>query len=243
VNLYYAVRFDQLESILDGGLVCRTGENDLAPIELVAYSPWAEGSLFLREDQCSVKNLEYDVVVLCVQLISIEDKCVESLKTPGGDVLRYECVDVIDSSDLSIAWAGNIFPLKEFMELFRQYKDQGAISSESMELIECVQWFMMGAEKIKAIFSIIGYHIARHFNELAVLTGFSVEHLRELWYCRMSAERFFVDIKESREEGLVLGMFGSGLSIQQIENRVKWRRQDIEDLLHYRGLLGVSTTE
>ena len=234
MDLYYGIHLDQLENILECGLGITLGETENIPIQLDLYSCFAQASRMMNDYKNGVQTLS-DIVVLSVQSASITDNCLEPLRTANGHTIRYICSEIIDSSSLALVWAGYDIPLIEFMNLYAQLKENGVAVSGSETLIKCVQWFMMGNEKHETIFNIIGH--GRHFDDVATLTGYSAELLRKLWSDNESAVIQFIRYKESYEEGIILGMFESGFSIEEIEKKVNWSRDNIRDFLLEEGLL------
>jgi len=231
MHLYHVVHFDQLEHIIDNGLGIRLGETESIPIILEVYPQWAEGRRIIRDYKRGVENLIEETVVLCVEMGSIECSCEEYLKTEHGNAIRYICTDVIDSSDLFILWADNVFPLEGFLTLCNKLKCNGFAADSSEALMKCVQWYTMGAEKRKAIFDIMGGWRARHIDDLVILTGYSADQLISLWRQHEASIEYYVSYKGAYEKGLIKGLYESGCSIEEIAESVKWRKQDVEEIL------------
>jgi len=237
MELYYAVHFEQLDYIMEHGLGIRFGETECIPIQLVTYSHWAEGMRLMADYKCGVESTTDDIVVLSVQMASIEARCEEYLRTGHGTVTRYICTDIIDSSELSVLWADYTFSLKEFMCLNGQLRYNGIVAGSSEALMKCVQWYAMGNEKREALFNIIGRWRASHVDDLAALTGYSADVIKKLWWHHESAIEYFVRCKESYEIGRIIGMYESGFSIEEIKGNVKWDKHGIEEILKAEGLL------
>lgn len=229
--LYHAVHFDELKEILDVGLGRKQKNSEDSSFELYKYAAWAETGCMIDDFITGVESFP-DIVVLSVQSTSIKDNCLEPYDPEAGSVIKCTCTDVIDSTYLAIAWAESNIPLKEFMDLYAQQKGQHVDVGRSEAPMKCVQWFAMGAEKRKAIFNIICDGIfARHFNELAILTGYSADQIEDLWWQYNYTKDSFNKFKRYYEEGLICGMYESGCSIEKIEEKVNWERQKIENLL------------
>ena len=200
MNLYYGTHLDQLENILECGLRIMLGETENMPIQLDIYSNFAQSIRMFNDYKNGVKTLS-DTVVLSVQSESITDGCLKPFSTAMGHTYRYICTEIIDSSRLALVWADNNIPLIDFMDAYTQLKENGVVVSGSETLINSVQWFMMGNEKHEAIFNIIGHTRGWHFDDVAILTGYSAELLRILWSDNESALIQFFEYKNLMKKG------------------------------------------
>jgi len=104
-------------------------------------------------------------------------------------------------------------------------------------IAQCVRWFAMESEKREAILKIIGDCQRNHFEDLAVLTGFSADLLRCLWGHREATMHHYEVSKKSYEEGLVIGMYESRCSIEKITDHLNLHRQVIEGIIEREGRL------
>ena len=122
------------------------------------------------------------------------------------------------------------------MDACTQLRNQGLLSSESEIITKCASWFTTDISKREAIFNIMGYYIGHHFDDLAVLTGYSADILYALWRHRKSVNDQYYTNKKSYEKGTILGMHKNGKTIQEIQETVNWKEQDILSLLEEKGL-------
>lgn len=183
MKLYYAVYIEELEQIYENGLTIWLNETDNLPIKLDLYAYSTPKRLMMAEYERSGKyNFEHssDIVILCLREDAIENYRLDPYNPYGNGVIGYYCADIINSSDIDIVWAYNKIPLSSFMELCTQLTNQHIAVSDSEELTQCVRWFTMGRDKRNSIFNIIGRWRGNQFDDLATLTGFNAENLRDL---------------------------------------------------------------
>ena len=218
MHLYYAVHFDQLETILEKGLGTVVGETDTTPMLLMIYPSFAEVNLMMENHKSGVDESS-EIVVLCINADLIEDAYFEPYEMENGRTYRYICTCVVESLYLGIKWADHILPLQEFMDTYVQLRDHGLAVSESEIISKCASWFMIESKKREAMFNIIGRMRESHFDDLAVLFGYSADLLRSLWHHRESVNEHYRAIKKSREKGTILGMYKNGYSIEEIQKR------------------------
>ena len=235
MHLYYAVHFDQLEAILEKGLGTMVGETEIIPMLLMIYPSFAEVYLMMENDRSGVDESS-EIVVLCINADSIEDAYLEPYEMENGHAYRYICSCIVESLYLGLKWADHILPLQEFMDTYVQLRDHGSVVSDSEIISKCVSWFMMESKKREAMFNIIGRLRGSHFDDLAVLTGYSADLLRALWYYRESVNEHYHAIKESREKGIIIGMYENGYSIEEIHKKINWQEQRIIGVLQEEGL-------
>ena len=235
MHLYYAVHFDKLEAIVEKGLGAMIGETEAMPMRLMIYPSFAEVELMMKDYKFQVDESS-EIVMLCVDVDSIEDDYLEPYEMVDGHAYRYICTCIIDSSNLALAWADYTVPLKEFMAAYTRLRDQSYAVSDSEILSKCVSWYMLEIEKREAMFNIIGHWIGHHFDDLAVLTGYSTDILVALWHYRKSVDEHYITRKESYETGVILGMYENGCSIEEIQKKVNWQEQSIIDILQKEGL-------
>ena len=87
MDLYYAVHFDHLETILEENLGSIADEPGILPMQLVIYPSFAEVA-------CKMKNYKHgvddpsEVVVLCVDSDSIEDGSLQPCYEDYGHAYR-----------------------------------------------------------------------------------------------------------------------------------------------------------
>ena len=219
---------------MEKGLGTMVGETDIIPMKLVIYPNFAEVDLMMK-DHKSGNDESSEIVVLGINADSIEDACLEPYNMENGHAYRYICTCIIDSPNLVLAWAGHIFPLNEFMDAYNQARDQGIAISESEIVSKCVGWYMTESKKREALFNIMGRWVGHNFDDLEVLTGYSAELLETLWSNRESVTGLYLDLKESYEIGVILGMHENGYTIEEIQKKVNWQKQSIVSFLLEKG--------
>jgi len=230
MELYYAVYIDRLDDICKNGLGVNLGDADILPIRLEFSPHKAEARQMIYEYKCGANSFS-EIVVLYVNILTVEDEYLEPITAKSGDLIGYYYGNIIDSNDISIFWADMTFPLNEFVCLYKQVLNHGFAADKSESLMKCIQWFVMGVYKRNAIFGILGHWITSHISNLSVLTGYTIDQLRALWFHRERTMELFVIHKESYETALILSMCEAGCSIEDISKKVNWQLHEINEVL------------
>jgi len=180
MDLYYSVKFDQLNYIIVDGLGIKLNETEMLPILLDVYPHWAKARQICKEKKLGLEQRNSDFVVLCINKTFLVSNFLEPVITKDGFISKYYYKKIINSSDISLIWADYIFLLNEFMFYYNQLQHSRITACRSEALVKCINWYSKSYNERKAILKLVNHCSIGYMDELSLITGFTDRQLLDL---------------------------------------------------------------